>query len=199
MPIRHHSSHRGAALIDLITVCAIIAVVAAMVVPTLQASRSRGEARMAARYLAQRLQMLRVQAVRRNRMVAMRFDSSDRERFAAYVDGNGDGVLQRDITQGVDTPIESAARLEDYFGGVAIGIASGVPSPDAAQWLAAGTDPVRLGGTDLASFSPLGTATSGTIYIAGRGGLQLCVRIFGATGRVRVMWFDVASNAWRQD
>ena len=132
-------------------------------------------------------------------MVAMRFDPDDLGRFEAYLDGDGDGVLQRDVDRGIDTGIESVARLADYFGNVTLRIAARVPAPDGVGSLAAGADPIRIGGTDFVSFSPLGTATSGTIYLAGRSGLQLCVRILGTTGRVRVMWFDVASGAWRQD
>jgi hypothetical protein len=195
----HHSTSRGAALIDVIAACAVMAIVAAMAIPAVHATRERGEARMAARYLAQRMQMLRVQAVRRNRMVALRFDSVDVGRFQAYVDGDGDGVLQRDIDQGVDTSIETSARLTDYFANVTLRVAAAVPAPDGAGWIPAGTDPVRIGGTSLLSFSPLGTATSGSIYLASNGGLQFCVRVLGSTGRVRVMWFDVASGSWRQD
>lgn len=154
---------------------------------------------MAARFLAQRLQMLRVQAVRRNRVVALRFDPDDLGRYQMFVDGDGDGVLQVDIDAAVDPSIESAASLADYFRSVAVRIEARVPSPDGGPWLAAGSDPIRIGATDLVSFSPLGTATSGTIYLAARSGFQLCVRILGTTGRVRVMWFDVASGAWRQD
>jgi type II secretory pathway pseudopilin PulG len=184
---------------DIIVSCAVMAIVAAVTLPAVQAARDRAEARLAARYLAQRLQMMRMQAVRRNRTVAMRFDPADVGRFQAYLDGDGDGVLQRDIDSGVDISFEAPARLTDYFANVTLRVAARIPAPDGAGWLAAGADPVRIGGTRLLSFNALGNATSGTIYLASRGGLQLCVRILGSTGRVRVMWFDVASGAWRQD
>ena len=193
------SSSRGAALIDVVAACSVITIVLAMSVPSLQATRDRGEARLAARYLAQRLQMVRVQAVRRNRMVAMRFDPEEVGRFEVFVDGDGDGVLQRDIDGRVDVGLETAARLGDYFAGAALRVAATVPSPDGGGVIAADSDPVRIGGTNLLSFSPLGTATSGTVYLAGRSGPQFCVRILGTTGRVRVMWFDPAGGVWRQD
>ena len=193
------SSEHGAALVDLVAACGIMAVVAAVTIPSIQASRDQDEARMAARYLAQRIQTLRVQAVRRNRMVAMRFDPDDLGRMGAYVDGDGDGVLERDIDRGVDTAIEVEARLANYFRGAQLWVRLDVPLPEGGGTLASGSDPVRIGSTNLLSFSPLGSATSGTIYVAARSGPQMCVRVLGATGRVRVLWFDATSGAWRQD
>ncbi len=196
---RDPRAFRGAALIDLIFACALIIVLAAIAIPSLQASRDRDAARMAARYLANKLQLLRVEAVRRNRFVAMRFDPDDLGRYAAYVDGDGDGVLQADIDRDIDILLEEGAHLGSVFSTVALRVALPVPMPEGAGILAADSDPVRIGNTNLVSFSPLGSSTSGTIYLAGRDGSQMCVRLLGSTGRVRVLWFDRASAAWRQE
>jgi hypothetical protein len=52
--------------------------------------------------------------------------------------------------------------------------------------LAPGDDPLRIGNTSMLTFSPLGSATSGTLYVAGLiRGPQMAIRVFGATGRVR--------------
>jgi type II secretory pathway pseudopilin PulG len=193
------SSESGAALIDLVVTSALMVVMAAVAIPTLQATRQRDAARMASRFLAQRLQMLRIEAVRRNRNVALRFDPDDPGRISTYVDGDGDGVLERDIEVDVDTIVIAESRLSDYFGAVSLRVAATVPAPDGIGTVLAGSDPVRIGNTNLLSFSPLGSATSGTIYLAAQSGPQMCVRILGTTGRVRVMWFDAASGTWRRD
>ena len=193
------SSETGATLVDLVAACAVTAILAAVSIPSVQAARERDEPRMAARYLAQRLQLLRVHAVRRNRMVAMRFDPDLIGRMTPYVDGDGDGVLQGDIDRGIDTPIETPGQLSDFFAGVSLLLRTDVPAPDGSGLLTGGSDPVRIGSTNFLSFSPLGSATSGTIYLAARAGPQMCVRVLGGTGRVRVMWFDRASGTWRQD
>ena len=117
----------------------------------------------------------------------------------AYVDGDGDGVLQRDIEDGVDLPLAGAVHLADFFGRVALRIAHDVPDPDGNGVLTAGSDPIRLGASNLLSFGPLGSAGSGTIYLSAQSGPQLCVRVLGATGRVRVLWYDARTDAWRQD
>ena len=54
-------------------------------------------------------------------------------------------------------------------------------------------DALRIGGSELLSFSPTGTATSGTLYLAGRTGLQYAVRVLGATGRIRTVDLRITS------
>jgi type II secretory pathway pseudopilin PulG len=190
---------RGAALIDLVFSCALIAVLAAIAIPSLQASRDRDATRMAARHLANTFQLLRVDAVRRNRSVAMRFDPGNLGRYATYMDGDGDGVLQGDIDQAIDPLLDPGAHLDDFFSTVSLRVALPLPTPDGAGTLPVEADPIRIGNTNLVSFSPLGSSTSGTIYLAGREGSQMCVRLLGSTGRVRVLWFDRASASWRPE
>jgi type II secretory pathway pseudopilin PulG len=192
-------SQRGASLIDLILVCALIGVLSAVAVPSLHASRERDAVVMAARHLASKLTWLRIEALRRNRTVALRFDPDDLGLLAAFVDDDGDGVSEQDIDRSVDQRVEGDTHLSHFFGDVALRVATAMPSPDGASVIAAGSDPVRIGNTNLLSFSPVGTATSGTVYLAGRHGTQVCVRMYGATGRIRVLRFDRGSNTWRQD
>jgi Tfp pilus assembly protein FimT len=60
------TSARGAALIDVVFTCGLVGIIAAIAIPTLHATRERDAGRVAARYLAHRLQLVRVEAVRRN-------------------------------------------------------------------------------------------------------------------------------------
>ena len=48
----------------------------------------------------------------------------------------------------------------------------------------------------LMSFSPLGTASSRTLYLRGADGSQYAVRVLGATGRTRVLRLVVSTGAW---
>jgi type II secretory pathway pseudopilin PulG len=189
---------RGAALVDVIVACAVSAVLAAVAIPSLHASRDRDAVRMAAQYLAQRVQQARLEALKRNVEVAFRFDPDEPGLMGSFVDGDGDGVLQRDIDAGTDHRLAPEMRLSDSFERVALEIAADVPDPDGGSTLAAGSDPIRIGSSNFVSFSPLGGVTSGTIYVAGRGGQQACVRILGATGRVRVLWFNQGARQWQQ-
>jgi hypothetical protein len=69
--------------------------------------------------------------------------------------------------------------------GVFVGFNAGVPELPPEKGTLSG-DPVRFGVSDMLSFSPLGTATPGTFYLAGENA-QAAVRVNGGTARVRLM------------
>jgi hypothetical protein len=48
----------------------------------------------------------------------------------------------------------------------------------------------------LMSFSPLGTASSRTLYLRGADRSEYAVRVLGATGRTRVLRLVASSGAW---
>ena len=192
-------SARGAALVDLVFTCGIIAVIAGIAIPTIHAARDRDTTRMAARFLANRLHAARYESLKRNACVAIRFDPVDVGRFVVYVDGDGDGVLQSDIDGGIDVALGPESRLSDVFAAAALRILRDIPDPDGNGTLIANSDPIRLGSSNFLSFSPIGSATSGTLYLAGAGGAQAAVRVMGATGRMRVLLFDVGSRTWREE
>ena len=190
---------RGAALIDVVFSAGLIAVLSSIAIPLLHASRQHDAARSAARYLAARLQQTRVEALRRNVAVALRFDPVDVDRFGVYVDGDGDGVLESDITRGVDVRIGGEGRLSQYAGTIQLRINQEIAEPETGDALAAGSDPLRIGRSTLVSFSPLGSATSGTLYLADVAGPQMALRLFGATSRMRVLRFDPATRQWVEE
>ena len=177
----------GYTLIEVLFALGLLALVVGMTVPQLLGALDRSRGLAAARYLASRMTLARMQAVTWGRSVALRFDDEAHGiSFGVYEDGNRNGVQTADIQRNVDRQIEPPVRLSEQFPGVAIGVTPGTPS----------TTPVRLGRTMLLSFSPLGTATSGTIYVRGRDGTQWAVRVLGATGRTRVLRYLPATGEW---
>ena len=96
----------------------------------------------------------------------------------------------------MDARLADFERIGDRFPGVAIGIAARLPGIAGRETLPAGSDPIRFGASDGVTFSPLGTATSGTLYLHHRSGRQLAVRVLGATGRVRILEFNADTAAW---
>jgi hypothetical protein len=149
------------------------------------ADHSRGYA--AARYLAGRLGLARVQAVARGAAMGLRFDrESGAITFSVFQDGNGNGIRSADIASGVDRLVEPPTALARDFPGADIGLAPESPV----------SEPIQIGPTDLLTFTPTGTSTSGTIYISDRAGSQWAVRILGATGRTRVLRYDPRTRGW---
>jgi prepilin-type N-terminal cleavage/methylation domain-containing protein len=182
-PPRSDTSH-GYTLIELVFAAGIVAVLAAAAIPQLTAGVERSRTVGAARYLASRLALARAQAVARSANVALLLTATEGTFVAGtYVDGNGDGVRTRDITAGIDTAISAPVRLSSLF-------------PHVILFL---NDPAVTSTFDtsaLMSFSPLGTASSRTLYLRGADGSQYAVRVLGATGRTRVLRFVVSNGAW---
>lgn len=176
----------GYTLLELLFVAALLLIVSAIAIPRSLAGLDRTRAASAARYLASRMAVARSQAVMRSAHVALRFeDRRSGVTFRMYVDGNHDGVRTDDIAAGVDAPLDAAVRLGDLYPGAAIAV-----GPDA------GSDPVRVGSSNLLSFTPFGTSTSGSVYVRGRDGSQFAVRVLGATARARVERYVAHSRTW---
>jgi len=186
----------GYSLLELVFAAGVTMALAAAALPVLRLSVSRVRALGAARYVGTRLQQARWEAVKRSAHVGFRFDPTLGNRFAMYVDGNGDGLRTADILAGTDAMLGAPERLQDHYPGVRFGVLDGVVAVESGETLWSSSDPIRLGSTDILSFGPLGTATSGTLYLHGEDGEQYAVRILGGTGRVRVFRFRLATGEW---
>jgi prepilin-type N-terminal cleavage/methylation domain-containing protein len=185
------SARRGArpgfTLVELLFTLALATLVAGLAVPQALASLGALRGRAAARYLAGRMALARTQAVARGSAVALRFvEDTEGVSFSSFEDGNRNGVRVRDIDLLLDPLIQPPVRLEDLFPGTAIALTPGTPAAAA----------IMLGGTDLLSFSPTGSSTSGTIHVRGPDGMQWAVRVLGVTGRVRVLKYAPAAGEW---
>jgi hypothetical protein len=140
----------------------------------------------------------RFEAVRRSAYVAIQFvQRSDGFWLRSFVDGNRNGVLSGDITRGIDTPITTDERLDHHFSGITFGILPNVTGLDPGQPFNT-ADPVQIGSSTLLSFSPLGSSTSGTLFIRGQRGTQFAVRVLGATGRTRTFEFYFGESRWQR-
>jgi hypothetical protein len=115
--------------------------------------------------------------------------------YAVYVDGNRNGVRTIEIQRGTDSRLVAPERLVDQFPGVDFGAVPGLPAVDPGG-IPPGDDPIRLGAANLATFTASGTSSSGSLYIRGRNA-QYVVRIYGQTGKTRVLRFDARSRQWK--
>jgi len=188
---------RGAALIDIVFASLVSVVVGAIAVPVVGGTLQRERAITGAQYLAGQLQHARLEALKRARAVALQIAIvGDRTRLRMFADGNGNGVLQKDIDHGIDLPLTPRSWMDDDAGGVSLRINQAIKDVSSGAGINAGGDPLRIGKTSLLAFSPLGSSTSGTLYVAAHRGPQTAIRVFGATGRVRVLMFDAPTQQW---
>jgi prepilin-type N-terminal cleavage/methylation domain-containing protein len=192
---RRALSDRGFSLIELLLVIGIAATTAAISVPEFMAAMEEYRTLGAARFVSSQFQRTRAAAVARSANTAVRFEpSGDSYTFSTYVDGNRNGVLIRDIADGIDPQLASAMSLKEQFSGVDFGTTAGLPSPEGTPL--DDTDPIRFGAGHIVVFTAHGTATPGSVYIKGSRGTQYVVRVFGDTGKTHLMKFDRRRRQW---
>jgi hypothetical protein len=174
----------------------VMGAVTAGTIPRLLTGLDDARAAGAVRYMSSRLADARMDAVSRSKEVAIRFaESNGTYTFATYEDGNNNGVLTRDILRGVDRPIVGPERLSDHFQNVDFGTAASLPAIDSGSAPPAG-DPIKFGVGNSVSFSRLGSATSGTLYILGTSGAQYAIRVVGGTGKIRTYHYNKGTGKW---
>ncbi len=115
--------------------------------------------------------------------------------FAVYTDGNGNGVRTRDIQKGMDPVLAPFVRLNELFQDVDFAVLPGLPAVDPGS-PPPGSDPIKLGSSDILTFTPQGTSTSGSLYLRGKSSSQYAVRTLGQTGRTRVLKFAPRAGTW---
>ena len=188
---------RGAAFIDIIVATSVCFLMAAIAVPVIGGTLDRERTIIGAQYLSGQLQRARLESLKRARPVAVRVEAiGERTQLRLFEDRNGNGVLQRDIDRGIDLPLTPMEWLDDQARDISLRINQDVTDVSGVMTLEPGDDPLRIGNTLLLTFSPVGSATSGTLYVAAHRGPQMAIRVFGATGRVRVLMFDARTRQW---
>jgi type II secretory pathway pseudopilin PulG len=187
----------GHTLLEVLFALGTVGTLAGMAVPPLLAGVDGYRTAGAVRYLSARMQKTRLDALARSVYVALQFvPTTTGYSYAPFADGNTDGVRTADIRSGIDQRLGAVERIGDNFTGVEIGLLPGLPPVDPGG-VPPGTDPVKFGAGNLLSFSPTGGATSGSLYVRGRGQVQYVIRVLGDTGRVRVLRFDPRSRQWK--
>lgn len=177
----------------------LLGLLAAAATPALFAALSRERVVTAARELEQEMARLRSEAIASRRDVAMRLSwSLGRYSYAFYADGDGDGVRSDDIGAGRDPLIGAARELWSRYEGIDFGLLD-VPIPEVppgSTSLLPGGDPVRFGRSDIITFTPKGTSSSGTLYVSDGHSTVTAVVVYGGTGRLRLWRFDRDRWLW---
>jgi len=191
--MRARSAANGFSAVEIVMALGIGAMLSGMALPPVLRTLEEYRAAGAARYVASRLQRARMEAVRRSSNVAVRFTEAGE--LAMFVDANGNGVLSAEIRDGIDRQLGATERIGNDFTGVVLGTLPGLPSvePGGAP---PGADPIRLGSSNIASFTSMGTSSSGSVYLRSRT-CQFVVRIYGDTGKTRILRFEERSRQWR--
>lgn len=195
---------RGFQLVELLVALAVLATTLTVAVPPLLRWSSALRLRLATAELVTVLRQTRMMAITTNAKVGIKFrpEESGRVTFTMHRDGDGDGVLTRDIDNGTDPQLGLERALQHVGAHVRLGFPPGVEPVDPgdpSRRLDRLDDPIRFGNSDIAAFNPLGRSSPGSLYLTdGIEGLT-AVRVLAITGRVRVLVYDVGSERWSEN
>ncbi len=170
---------RGYTILEVIVVVTIIITMLAAAIPRTKAYVQEASLRGAAFYIRSLLRGARSRAAAEARYIGVVFEEvSGDPVFSLYADGNGNGIRRADIRRGVDRRVWQPYRLSAVFPGVRYGtLPTGARAPFPG---------LRIGRSHILSFSPLGSSTSGTVFLSNDYGLVYAVIVMGSTGKVRV-------------
>ncbi|MCB1055834.1 MAG: prepilin-type N-terminal cleavage/methylation domain-containing protein [Acidobacteria bacterium] len=197
------STSRGFSLVEMILVLALIGFTALLGAPDLIRASTQLRLRLAAEEVARALHRARMTAIRTHVQVAVRFEVGDPRHitFRLFRDGDGDGVRNADIDQGIDPAVEAPRPLRRLGAGVGFGFPRSIRPRDPGnprRFLTRLDDPIRFNRSDLASFGPLGTGTPGSAYLTAGDGSLAVVRVFNRTGKIEILTYDAETETWRR-
>jgi len=186
----------GFTMVELVAVVAVAVVLASVTLPLSATVVDQSRVRAAAGFVGSRLRLARIEAVNRAANVGVVFDLvNGRWQIRACRDGTGDGLRRADIASGADPCFDGPHDFRTMFPGVDIAVDPTLIGPAGEP---GNPDPARFGTPDIASFSPTGNCTAGSLFLRSAKGQQFVVRISGANGRLRVFRYERTPRVWVQ-
>lgn len=191
---RHDHGH---SLLELLIALVILGIMVCVAVPAFATYRRRNSVIAAALELEGTLRFVRSRAITRSTHAGIKFTGSGSSwTFAIYDDGDHDGIRSDDIRKGVDPIAVRAAPLMPQLQVARIGLLPyAIKDPDGDP-LPPAHSPIAFNTSAICSFSPTGSGTPGSVYLTDDVGVLYCLRVLGASGRVRVLRYNAAKKKW---
>jgi prepilin-type N-terminal cleavage/methylation domain-containing protein len=187
----------GVTLTELLTVLAILGLIASISVPAFLSYQRQSAVRLATAEIRSMFHLARSRAIARHSNSGLKFSRAGGAwRYALCDDGDGDGLRNDDLAKGIDRCAEAPREVVRESRFAAIGLPSdAIVDPDGDP-LPPTRSPVQFNASTICSFSPLGQSTPGTIYLTNRNDDVYAVRVYGASAKMRVLRYNRRSGRW---
>ncbi len=180
---------RGYSLAEFLVVLILIVISILMVLPSAIAMHKRAAISGAAAEVRGLFALARSKAIARGRNVAIKFLRIDGQwQYAFYEDGNGNGVRNAEILNGTDPMLQPYETVLRGANGGRIGLPRmAVPNPTDSGVIKPSDSPIRFNQSTICSFSPLGSATSGSVFLTDGTDTAAALIVYGPSARIRMM------------
>jgi hypothetical protein len=117
--------------------------------------------------------------------------------LSVYEDGNGNGITSADIRAGLDRLVAGPYWMKGRYPGVDFSFVpdfNGIdPNGDPAGTL---KDPIKFGRSDICTFSPVGHASPGSVYLSNGRHRQAMVRVSPSNARIQTFTWHGKHKKW---
>ncbi len=182
-------------------VLVVIGIISAVTIPSLADARRAAALAASSGKLHGLMFRCRAFAIMNRRSTGLVFERQGEGAWRCFIvaDGDGDGILRRDIDRGVDPVVSEVLEFEAVDAGLGILEGEFVPDPSGRGRLRGDqTDPVRAGRGDIITFTPLSRATPSSIYLTDRRSRMRVLRVYGGTARVHILVWRSGWPKWKR-
>lgn len=117
--------------------------------------------------------------------------------LSVYEDGNGNGVATADIKAGVDRLVAGPYWMKGRYPGITFSFVPDYSGPDPnGDPVANLKDPIKFGKSDICTFSPVGHASPGTVYLSNGRHRQAMVRVSPSNARIQTFTWHGKNKRW---
>lgn len=189
---------RGITLPDLLTTLAVLSLAGGLSASALHAFAGMTTLRAAAHEIATVFTEARSRAIHRGAYCGVRWVAADGDlTLQVFDDRDGDGVRTDDIRKGIDTAASAPLSVKSRWPKVSVGFIPGFTARDPkGNPVGNLSDPIRFGSSDIASFSPLGDCSPGSIWLGDGRRRQSLVRLTPGTAKISIYEWAASRREW---
>ncbi|HQN08732.1 MAG TPA: hypothetical protein PLL76_20225 [Thermoanaerobaculia bacterium] len=191
-------SLRGITLPEILTTLAILSLAAGLSAAAAHELAGQTSLRAAAHEVASVFTQARGRAIHRGIQCGVKWIARDGDlTLQIHDDGDGDGVRSDDIEGGVDPLVYGPVSVKKRWPKVTVGFIPGFVARDPkGNPVGDLSDPVRFGRSDIASFSPLGDCSPGSVWLGDARSRQSLVRLSPTTATIAIYEWAAARQSW---
>lgn len=196
--LRFRQPIRGATLPDLLTTLAVLALGAGLSGGAVYAYATTTSLRAASHEIATVFAQARATAIHRGAYCGVKWVSRDGDLvLRIHLDGDGDGVRNDDIERGIDPPLAAPVSVKSRWPKVTVAFIPGFLARDPrGNPVGDLSDPIRFGRSDIASFSPFGDCSPGSVWLGDGRSRQALVRLTPGTATIRIYEWTASRGTW---